>query len=183
MKRFSKGISFIFLIVMLVISLVGCATTKQPAEVKEAVKETVQQVPEVKEEVPVTPVAEKPEPAAPVAETKPVAPEVKPLEYSFDIYGYRVDIKAFDGYADVTYPAFVTDKEVAAAAQAAMQAYPQYLAGVTYKITGPGKLTVNFMKGLTKADADYIVDLLKSNLKWYIEQMFAAPAPVAPAEP
>ncbi|MGX8679503.1 MAG: metallophosphoesterase, partial [Sphaerochaetaceae bacterium] len=175
MKRFSRSISLFFLITMLVLSLVGCATKAPKAEVTEVVQETApQETQEVKEQAPAAPMAEEKKPeAAPAA---PVTVTVKPLEYSFDIYGYKVAIEAYDGYAYVTYPDFVTDAELGAAAQAALAAYPQYLSGVTYQITAPGKVTVNFMKGLTKADAVYAVGLLQSNLKWYIDKMFAAPA-------
>ena len=185
-RRFSKSISLLLLIAMIVFALAGCATKPQAEVAEVAETPAPAAVAEIKQEAaPAVAVAETPAAAV----EKPMA--VEPLKYSLDIYGYKVSIEAYDGSALVSYPSFVTDAEVAAAAQAAMAAYPDYLDGVTYMKTGPGKLELAFMKGLTKADADYIVALLEKDLIWYVGQLFApaeepaeaaAPAAVAEAE-
>ncbi|MDD4397886.1 MAG: metallophosphoesterase, partial [Sphaerochaetaceae bacterium] len=184
MKRFSRSISLFVLVAMTVLCLVGCATSKPQAQVETVTEvQTTEQPAVAVEEAPKQ--EEKPEAvsSATVTET-PASTETsvgqQALEYSFDVYGYAVSVEAYDGYAYVTYPEFVTDAELAAAAKAALAAYPKYLSSVTYQITAPGKVTVNFMKGLTKSDADYAIDLLKSNLTWYVGQLFAATGTEAP---
>lgn len=136
----------------------------------------------------------------PVAE-EPVAEEPAPAEetlgaltHTFTYGQFSATLEAYIGTAFLTYPDFVRDDEIDAAAYAASMAYPEDVKGIYYEITEPGKATITYPETYGKLEFDYAVALIEKELPGYIASLFATepepeavvaeePAPEAPAEP
>lgn len=139
---------------------------------------------------------EEPTPTSPdespvVVESVPVAmpepeTEVKPVSHTISLVGYIaplhirrdmrlgdgvVSVDAYDGHADISYPSYVTDDELSDAATALSLAYSDYLDGVSYTVTGSGRLAVEYPKGLSKAEIEGYLDVLEHDLAWYVSRL------------
>ncbi|MBR2281774.1 MAG: hypothetical protein IJ863_04030, partial [Spirochaetales bacterium] len=117
----------------------------------------------------------------------PAAPA--PLSRTFRYGGYSATITAYIGQALVTYPEFVTNEEINAAAAAASWKYPEYVRGITYEFTEPGALTVYYPETYGEAEFNIAMDLLQKELPAYLNELLQTeaefeveePAPAAPA--
>ncbi len=108
---------------------------------------------------------------------EPVVEETAPIYYetSFDVFGYAVDIAAYGNQISVSYPDFITNAEVAAAARKAYEAYSQYFQGSELVIdNGTAVLTLAY--NLTEDDLNSGVATLKSELTNYIVALFFTPS-------
>ena len=121
------------------------------------------------------------EPVVEVAEPEVVV-ETPVAVRDIAMYGYNAYIEAYDGYAYVEYPTIVTNKDITAAVAALNAAYPGVLNSVTYEITAPGRLTVTYPAGLGEATINGCLDVLQSELAYYVTSLFA-PAPKAEVAP
>ncbi len=121
--------------------------------------------------------AEAPAPAAeaPVEVIKPI------LTRDITMYGFTASIEVFDGYANVSYPAVVTEGDLAQAVAALNAAYPNELQGITYEVKAPGRLLVKFPEGLSADVLNAYLDALESDLTYYVSTLLA-PAETAPVE-
>ena len=185
-KRFSKTISLILLVVSMIFVLVGCktatATTGEPVVVEPAPAPAAEPAP--------APAAE-PAPAPVVEEPAPEPAKAEALVLNISFAGYSASIEAYDGYAYISYPSFVTADELYAAAAAAYNAYGAYLKDVTVAVTAPGQATLTYPEGYTVADFDFAKGIISTALPAYISSLFAIPAEevvveevvVAPAAP
>jgi len=117
-----------------------------------------------------------------------LAPEAKPAEVTvqqvpspltttFTYGGYKATLTAFKGYAVLTYPSFVTNEEIEAAAQAAVRAYPQYMDGIYYQITEPGKITLSYPESYGENEFNLASNLLNAELPAYIASLFTPKEP------
>ncbi|MBQ3830438.1 MAG: hypothetical protein II813_05920 [Spirochaetales bacterium] len=120
------------------------------------------------------------------AET-PAAETAGALVHTFDYYGFTATVEAYIGQAYISYPAFVTDEELGAAAAAAVAAYPEYTQGITYEILEPGLAVVYYPEAYGPEEFYFAMGLLEGELYAYLDyisaQLFAkepAPAPAAP---
>ena len=101
-------------------------------------------------------------------EATEVATEV--LESAITFLGQNVSIVAEGNTVTITYPAIITNAEVAAAARAAYEAYSQYLDGSALTIdNGTAVLTLAY--DLTADDFNYAKDLLQSQLNSYVASL------------
>ena len=100
-----------------------------------------------------------------------------PLTTTFTYGGYKATLTAFKGYAVLTYPSFVTDEEIQAAAAAAVAAYPQYMSGIYYQITEPGKVTLSYPESYGENEFNLATNLLNAELTSYIASLFATKEP------
>ncbi len=148
------------------------------------------------------------ETATAVAQAEPAAAEPvatpSALTRTFTYAGFTATVEAYIGEAYITYPEFVTDDEINAAAAAAAAKYPGYLQGVYYEFVEPGLVRVTYPEAYGPVEFNYAMDLLDYELPLYIAELFAAhpetvtavahtepaaaaapaaTAPVAPAEP
>lgn len=159
------------------------------------------------------PEAEKPAPQPePQPEVK-AEPETKqelkvalvPLSHTFNLFnGYTATFTAYKGYGILTYPAFITDQEIAAAAQAAFNAYPQYMEGIYYRFAEPGNVVLTYPESYGVDEFNFAVSILEEVLPPYLTSVLAQqqaqqqaqeqaqqpvqtqtaePVPAAPAEP
>ncbi len=139
--------------------------------------------------------AQQPASEAPAAETAqqqtvaevPAAETAGALVHTFDYYGFTATVEAYIGQAYISYPAFVTDEELGAAAAAAVAAYPEYTQGITYEILEPGLAVVYYPEAYGPEEFYFAMGLLEGELYAYLDyisaQLFAkepAPAPAAP---
>jgi len=145
----------------------------------------------------------KPEPqVAPQTEIKAETEQelkvaLKPLSHTFNLFnGYTATFTAYNGYGILTYPAFITDQEMAAAAEAAFNAYPQYMDGIYYRFEEPGKVVLTYPESYGVEEFNFAVTILEDILPPYLTSILAQqqaqqpvqtqttePVPVAPAEP
>jgi len=100
-----------------------------------------------------------------------------PLTSTFTYGGYKATLTAFKGYAVLTYPSFVTNEEIEAAAQAAVAAYPEYMTGIYYQITEPGKITLSYPESYGETEFNLAANLLNAELPVYIASLFAPKEP------
>ncbi|MBP5162715.1 MAG: hypothetical protein ILP16_07045 [Spirochaetales bacterium] len=121
------------------------------------------------------------QPATPASETAGA------LVHTFEYYGFTATVEAYIGQAYISYPSFVTDEELGAAAAAAVAAYPEYTQGITYEILEPGLAVVYYPEAYGPEDFYFAMGLLEGELYAYLDyisaQLFAkepAPAPAAP---
>ena len=113
-------------------------------------------------------------------EVQPAVQQVpSPLTTTFTYGGYKATLTAFKGYAVLTYPSFVTDEEIQAAAAAAVAAYPQYMSGIYYQITEPGKVTLSYPESYGESEFNLAKNLLDAELPAYIASLFATKEPTA----
>ncbi len=168
MKKNSR-LSFVLIVLLILSVFAGCASTKSksaetgntPTASAVAKTEPVTDVPKTEE----IKVEEKSE----IEKTVESKKDSK-YTYIYDFAGYEIRVEVLDGYGYVTYPAFITDAEIAEALKAFATAYGDF--GITYKKVEAGKLEVSFPKGLAKADFDYAAGIAADSLTWYLEQIF-----------
>ena len=185
MKRFSKKISTLLLAALLVVGLIGCSSTAKvetapgiivtaPAETKDtATVEAPAPAPQFTE-------PEKTEEVASEPVVEPEAEESALVTREISMYGYSATIEAYDGYAYVTYPEIVTSGDIDQAVAALNAAYPGELNGVTYAITAPGKMTVEYPEGIPANVISAYLDVLESDLLYYVSNLdlvVSAPEP------
>ncbi|MCQ2412814.1 MAG: hypothetical protein MJ057_07660 [Sphaerochaetaceae bacterium] len=156
MNRFSKTVYLTILVFAMVFALVGCKTaavTEEPV----AVVEVAEPAPAVVEQ-PAAPAAE-PVVEAPAAEPvveAPVVeavaePELQPVTLKYTLLGSDITVVAGVGEATITYPAFITEADIAGLANAAVAQYGAVVADVTYAAKD-GVLTVTYPETWTLAD-------------------------------
>lgn len=98
-------------------------------------------------------------------------------------------IGAYDGNGVVLYPQYVSSEEIVQAAVMLFAAYPTDLNEVYYEIPNPGRLVVTYPKGLSEDELNGYVDVLESELRWYLSYLAGKDdepgetAPVKQAEP
>ena len=106
-----------------------------------------------------------------VAEVEETTPTL--LQTSFSVLGYEVQIAAYGNQIAVSYPDFITNDVVAAAARSTYEAYSQYFQGSELTIdNGTAVLTLAY--NLTEDDFNVGVEALKSELTNYIVGLFTA---------
>lgn len=115
--------------------------------------------------------------AKPAAEPVSVQKVPSPLTTTFTYDGYKATLTAFKGYAVLTYPSFVTNEEIEAAAKAAVAAYPQYMSGIYYQITEPGKVTLSYPESYGENEFNLASNILNAELPAYIASLFATKQP------
>lgn len=178
MKRFSKKISTVLLVALLAFGLIGCSSTAKvdaiPGIVVAAPVEKIESV-----AVP-APAPEFPEDIEEIVE-EVVAVEEAIAIRELSMFGYSATIKAYDGYALVTYPEIVTEADIAQAASALNVAYPGEFAGLVYEISAPGQMKVTYPEGISDVVINAYIDALASDLDFYLSNLGVA-TPVAPVE-
>ena len=107
-----------------------------------------------------------------VTEVLPAEPEA--LKYTLSLYGYSGTVEYSDGVAVITYPEILTNAEVIAAAELAYKAYAPYLEGTTLTVDN-GVAVLYLPYDLSEADVDYAIEVLASELSWYVAQLFGTP--------
>lgn len=80
-------------------------------------------------------------------------------------------VGAYDGNGVVLYPQYVSSEEIAQAAAMLFSAYPTDLNEVYYEIPNPGRLVVTYPKGLSEDELNGYVDVLESDLRWYLSYL------------
>ena len=173
MKRFTKTLSTLVLVTMLVLSLVGCQSTSAPVEIVPEIVEPVVELPEAP-----APVVEAPAVEEPVAE-EPVVEEpakAEPVYGAISVYGYPLSYKVEEGKATVTYPSFVTNAEVAEFLGYTAAKNSALVEGVTFRVTAPGTVEIYYPAAATLADVEYVGTIVVGDLFEYVNLLFAAPA-------
>ena len=117
-------------------------------------------------------------PEAKLVEQATVQQVPSPLTTTFSYGGYKATLTAFKGYAVLTYPSFVTNEEIEAAARAAVEAYPQYMQGIYYQITEPGKVTLSYPESYGEKEFNLAANLLNAELPAYIASLFREKEPI-----
>ena len=148
---------------------------KKPAQTQQAAQQAAQQ-----------PAAEAP--SSVTAQQQASTETAGALVHTFDYYGFTATVEAYIGQAYISYPAFVTDEELGAAAAAAVAAYPEYTQGITYEILEPGLAVVYYPEAYGPDEFYFAMGLLEGELYAYLDQITAQlyakePAPEAPAAP
>ena len=100
-----------------------------------------------------------------------------PLTKTFSYRGYEATITAYTEKAIVEYPTFVTDQEVYAAAEAACQAYGNYLDNVYLQIVEPGKAIITYPETYGEKEFNLAVSVLEVDLPFYIASVRGEEAP------
>jgi hypothetical protein len=119
----------------------------------------------------------------PVEETAAVeVAEAEKIVKTINLLGYEATIEYADKVATITYPSFITNDEVIAAAQAAYAAYSAYLQG-TSLVVDNGTAVMTFPTDVTEADLDVVVATLQAELPAYVAAVLGGvPAAAAEAE-
>lgn len=110
------------------------------------------------------------------------------VESSVTLFGYEADIRVFDDYIEIAYPADIVYPEDAEAfLKAVYDKYSSYLSGSTYDIS-EGETVLSLPYTLTAADKDAVIDIFKSELSSYVDAYINSlqkvpAAPVAEATP
>ncbi len=112
----------------------------------------------------------------PATEPKVVIP-VSPLVRTFSYGNMKATLTAYQGYAELSYPSYITDEEIHAAAAAAAAAYPQYMDGIYYQIAGPGKAILYYPENYGEGELNLAMNLINAELPAYIAYL------VKPQEP
>ena len=152
--------------------------TEQPAEEQPTETAEVKTTTEVEttEEVVTEPEAETE--VETVAET---TEEVAgPLTKTFTYAGYEATVTAYIGQAVVEYPAFVTAQELYDAAQAAYNAYSNYLSDVYIQVVEDGKAIVTYPETYGVDEFNFAMDILEKEIPYYIATLFGLPVEEAP---
>ena len=104
----------------------------------------------------------------PVEETAAVeVAEAEKIVKEISLYGYTATIEYADKVATITYPSFITNEEVIAAAQAAYAAYSAYLQG-TSLVVDNGTAVMTFQSDVSEADLDAVATILQAELPAYV---------------
>ena len=93
-------------------------------------------------------------------------------KYIISIYGYDLTVEYADSTLVFTYPEVITKQDVKDAAAAAYQAYAAYLEGTTLAIDD-GMAILYLPYELTEADLDFAVNLARSEIKWYVNNVLS----------
>ena len=102
-----------------------------------------------------------------IASLYPEAVEPLELSASISLFGYEASITLKDDIITIDYPDFISEDEVKAAAAAAYEAYSQYLEGSELTIDD-GYSTLKLAFKINEEEFDYAVDLLQSELSYYV---------------
>ncbi len=166
-KRLSKPIAAILLVVLMAFALVGCKSSpKSEAEVPVTVvvpapAPVVEPAPApVVEEKPVAPIVE--EPAAPAVEVE------KPVTATISYYGFTANVVADDGKASVVYPTFITNDEMVGFCNYIASKYGAWVSGVEYSIPQAGILNLTYPKGISVADRSAALEVVVSEIANYV---------------
>lgn len=125
------------------------------------------------------------EPVEETAAVEVAAAEEEKIVKEINLYGYKATIEYADKVATITYPSFITNDEVIAAAQAAYAAYSAYLQG-TSLVVDNGTAVMTFPTDVTEADLDVVVATLQAELPTYVAAVLGgvpAAEPAVAAEP
>lgn len=153
MKNGLKVLVMAFAVIAL---LAGCSTS-----------EVVETVPEIVVPAP-APVVEAPAPAPVVEEAAPAQAAAEPITGTLTYEGYTVSYSAVPGKAEVSYPSFITDEEIAAFFAYTYSNNAQWLDGVYFEVTAPGQMVITFPESVTVADATAVVNLMLADLNSFL---------------
>ncbi len=106
------------------------------------------------------------------------------VESSVTLFGYEADIRVFDDYIEISYPASVVyPADAEAFLKAVYEKYPDYLAGSTYEIS-EGETVLSLPFTLSEGDKNAAIEIFKSELSAYVDAYVASlSAPVAEEAP
>lgn len=119
------------------------------------------------------------EPEPPVQQAEPEKKQetkISPLRRTFTYGNLKATITAYQGYAEISYPTFITNEEIITAAAAAAAAYPQYMDGIFYEIKDAGKLVLYYPENYGEGELNLAMNLINAELPAYIASL-AAPQP------
>ena len=108
--------------------------------------------------------------------TAETAEPAGPLTKTFTFMGYSASIEAYTGIAYLTYPDFVTNQELIAAAAAAVWKYPQYTQGISYRIIEPGKAEIYYPQSYGEPEFRLAASLLENEIPAYVAEVLGLPA-------
>ncbi len=94
-------------------------------------------------------------PAAPAAPAPAPAPAQEPVLLSDAVYsylGYDLGVKAYDGYALITYPSIATKADVEAVFAAFVAVDPSLASAIRYSFVDDTTVRLDFAKGISAAD-------------------------------
>ena len=97
---------------------------------------------------------------------------LKTSKYIISIYGYDLTVEYTDSTLVFTYPEVITKQDIKDAAAAAYQAYAAYLEGTTLAVDD-GMAILYLPYELTEADLDFAVNLARSEIKWYVNNVLS----------
>lgn len=163
MKNSIKKIFVLFSILLFAIS---CATTS--ASVTSSSTQKIDAITETATSS--APVAEEPAATDQVVTISSEKADFK-YDYAYDYLDYTINAEIHDGYGYVTYPSFIKDSEIAEALDEFTKAHGNF--GITYKKVSQGNLEISFTEGLSKADFDYMANLIEKDLTWYLDNLVA----------
>ncbi len=112
--------------------------------------------------------------------TEPAEEVAGPLTKTFTYAGYEATVTAYIGQAVVEYPAFVTAQELYDAAQAAYNAYSNYLSDVYIQVVEDGKAIVTYPETYGVDEFNFAMDILEKEIPYYIASLFGLPVEEAP---
>ncbi len=153
--------SIVLLVLMLVLSLFGCQSAAK--EEKPAVD--VQPAAEPAEAVETVSAAGAEESAT---ETEPPQAEEAevPVSVTYSYMGYVLTIDAYDGYAEISYPAAASNAEVEDFL--AEEAARYQIQDVTYSFEGNGQLRLAYPEGISAEERRVLADTLAGDLIVYV---------------
>ncbi len=112
------------------------------------------------------------EPAVPEKLAEPVIVPSVHVHRVISLWGDEFAVVgAYDGNGVVLYPQYVSSEEIAQAAAMLFAAYPTDLNEVYYEIPNLGRLVVTYPKGLSEDELNGYVDVLESDLRWYLSYL------------
>ena len=103
-----------------------------------------------------------------------VAAEPEPVVVEYDYYGNGLTVTIVEGSAVISYPRFVTERDVVEFFAYEMGLHGDELADVTYSFTGSDNVTLYYPEDITVADAEAYAYVLVDDLTVYLDQMFAS---------
>lgn len=103
------------------------------------------------------------------------------VESSVSLFGYEADIRVYDDYIEIDYPASVVYPEDAEAfLKAVYEKYPDYLAGSTYEIS-EGETVLSLPFTLAEGDKNAAIEIFKAELSSYVDAYVAGLYAAEPA--
>lgn len=172
-----KKLVAILTAMMMLFVLFGCQSTDVPA----ATTEIVAPVQPEPAPAPAPAPAPEAEPApAPAEESVPAPVEEASdaIALTYEYMGYELGITADGGIAQITYPDWVTESDVAAFFAAEVEKYGAELDGILYMFTAPGTVEIAYP---AEASADLVtayIDSFVADLLTYVEGFDIQPAAV-----
>lgn len=92
---------------------------------------------------------------------------------SISVFGYEIDVEAYDNIVKITYPSFITFEEIQAAAAVVYEQFPEYLAGSSLYVDSSTSTAVLSLAGIPSvADLSYAMGLVEDALPAYVLSLF-----------